>query len=136
MWNAILDGDWQPAMPPTYCYVDSYLATQARLLAMAIELLSSAHWPLQRGAQVAEFVSEGRNFVLLVEQKLLEFARRTGGFALRTAVETLGPTLGSWPAATNQDFSYGMAGNLESLTKRGLLRTERNAAGLITWRLA
>lgn len=134
MWNAILGDDWQPAMPPTYCYVDTYLATQARLLAMEIDLLASAHWPLQRGVQVAEYVSEGRNFVLLVERKLLEFARRTGGFTLRTAVETLGPTLGSWPAATNQDFSYGMAGNLESLTKRGLLRTERNAAGLITWR--
>ena len=127
MWNAILGDDWQPAMPPTYCYVDTYLATQARLLAMEIDLLSSAHWPLQRGAQVAEYVSEGRNFVLLVERKLLEFAQRTGGFTLRAAVETLGPTLGSWPAATNQDFSYGMAGNLESLTKRGLLRTERNA---------
>ena len=26
-------------MPPTYCYVDTYLATQDRLLAMDIDLL-------------------------------------------------------------------------------------------------
>jgi glyoxylase-like metal-dependent hydrolase (beta-lactamase superfamily II) len=134
MWNAILGDDWQPAMPPTYCYVDTYLATQANLLAMDIDLLSPAHWPLQRGPQVAEFLTASRNYVLLVERKLLEFAQRTDGFTLRTAVETLGPTLGSWPAATNQDFSYGMAGNLESLTKRGLLRTERTPEGIVTWR--
>jgi hypothetical protein len=29
-----------------------------------------------------------------------------------------------------------MAGNLESLTKRGLLQAERNASGIIEWRLA
>jgi hypothetical protein len=29
-----------------------------------------------------------------------------------------------------------MAGNLESLTKRGRLRTQRNAAGFIEWSLA
>ena len=31
---------------------------------------------------------------------------------------------------------FDIAGNLESLTKRGLLRIARNTAGLITWRLA
>lgn len=134
MWTAILDDDWQPAMPPTYCYVDTYLATQDRLLAMEIDLLAPAHWPLQTGTAVAEFISEGRNYCQLVERKLLDFVRATGGFTLRAAIDQLGPMLGRWPAAANQDFSYGMAGNLDSLTKRGLLRSERNGAGLITWR--
>jgi glyoxylase-like metal-dependent hydrolase (beta-lactamase superfamily II) len=136
MWTAILDDEWQPAMPPTYCYVDTYLATQDRLLAMHIDLLAPAHWPLQQGPAVAGFVTESRNYCLLVERTLLDFARSWGDFTLRDAIEQLGPTLGRWPAGANQDFSYGMTGNLESLTKRGLLRTERNAAGLITWRLA
>lgn len=135
IWNAILADDWEPAMPPTYCYVDTYLATQDRLLAMEIDLLSSAHWPLQQGPDVAAFVNESRNYCLLVERKLLDFARATSGFTLREAIEQVGPTLGRWPAAANQDFSYGMAGNLESLTKRGLLRAERNRAGWIEWRL-
>ena len=115
--------------------MDTYLATQDRLLAMGIDLLAAAHWPLQQGAAVAEYVSESRNYCLLVERTLLDFARG-GRFTLREAIDQLGPTLGRWPAGANQDFSYGMAGNLESLTKRGLLRTERNAAGLMTWRLA
>lgn len=134
MWTAILDDDWQPAMPPTYCYVDTYLATQDRLLAMDIDLLAPAHWPLQEGPAVAEYISESRNYCLLVERALLDFAAGRRGFTLREAIEQLGPTLGRWPSAANQDFSYGMAGNLESLTKRGLLRMERNSAGLICWK--
>ena len=136
MWTAILDTEWQPAMPPTYCYVDTYLATQDRLLGMSIDQLASAHWPIQRGPAVREYIAESRNYVLHVEAALLDYARRHPDFTLRDAVDELGPTLGRWPAATNQDFSYGMAGNLDSLTKRGQLRTARNAAGMITWRLA
>ena len=83
-----------------------------------------------------EYVAESRNYVLHVEAALLAYARRHPSFTLRAVVDELGPTLGRWPDATNQDFSYGMAGNLESLTKRGLLRTERNTAGIIEWRLA
>jgi hypothetical protein len=102
---------------------------------MPIEQLASAHWPIQRGAAVREFIAESRNYVRHVEAALLEYGRKRGSFTLRSAVDELGPTLGSWPAATNQDFSYGMAGNLESLTKRGLLRTARNSEGFIEWSL-
>ena len=136
MWTSILDDDWNPAMPPTYCYVDTYLSTQARLLAMDIAMLSSAHWPLQRGTDVAAFISESRSYCLHVERSLLDFATANGAFTLRQAVETVGPRLGSWPAGANQDFSYGMLGNLNSLTQRGLLKSGRNQAGLATWRIS
>ena len=133
LWNAILDDDWHPAMPPTYCYVDTYLATQDRLLAMDIDRLAPAHWPLQEGPAVAEYLYASRNYCLLVERMLVEFARHTGGFTLLEAIDTLGPKLGAWPAAANQDFSYGMTGNLESLTKRGVLAAARNPNGLMRW---
>jgi glyoxylase-like metal-dependent hydrolase (beta-lactamase superfamily II) len=136
MWTSILDDDWQPAMPPTYCYVDTYITTQERLASMDIKLLSPAHWPLHRGSAVAEFGTESRNYCLHVESKLLGLAADHGSFTLREAIDTLGPQLGTWPAETNQDFSYGMLGNLDSLTKRGRLETERNGEGLIVWKLA
>lgn len=135
LWNAILDLDWSPAMPPTYCYVDTYLATQDRLLAMAIDTLSPAHWPVQQGVQVGEFLRESRNFCQLVERNLLELAAQHP-FTLREAIETLGPTLGNWPAETNQDFSFGMLGNLNSLAQRGLLKTSRNAEQYVVWERA
>ena len=136
LWNAILDDNWQPAMPPTYCYVDTYLATQNKLLAMDIDIMLPAHWPVQKGQDVKDFVHESRNYCLLVEQKLLDLARDKGEYTLREAIDTLGMQLGDWPEDTNQDFSYGMAGNLESLTKRGILTTGRNQDGWVTWRLA
>lgn len=133
LWTNIPFADWTPGMPPTYCYVDTYLATQDRLLGMDINVFASAHWPTQRGSQVAEFIKESKNYCLHVERTLLDYAKAGKGFTLREAVEKLGPTLGGWPAATNQDFSYGMSGNLESLVKRGLLTTSRNADGYIVW---
>ena len=101
---------------------------------MPIAMLSPAHWPLQKGADVVEFITTSKNYCLHVESKLLELADEEGSFTLREAIENLGPQLGSWPAATNQDFSYGMLGNLDSLTKRGRLQTARNEDGLMIWR--
>jgi glyoxylase-like metal-dependent hydrolase (beta-lactamase superfamily II) len=135
LWNTILDADWKPALPPTYCYVDTYLATQERLMAMSINTFSPAHWPVQRGPDVGEFLRESRSYCQLVERRLLEYAAR-GPFTLRAAVETLGPGLGDWPAETNQDFSYGMLGNLNFLTQRGLLKTTRSADQLMVWEKA
>ncbi len=82
MGRAILDEDWNPAMPPTYCYVDTYLATQDRLLGMGIEQLASAHWPMQTGAQVAEFITQSRDYVLEVERALIGMASQGEPFTL------------------------------------------------------
>jgi glyoxylase-like metal-dependent hydrolase (beta-lactamase superfamily II) len=135
MWTGILDEDWRPAMPPTYCYVDTYIATQERLSSMNIAVLAPAHWPIQRGPEVAEFIAESKNYCLHVESRLLALAEAQGMLTLREAIDTLGPQLGTWPLETNQDFSYGMLGNLDSLTKRGRLQTARNDDGLVVWRL-
>jgi glyoxylase-like metal-dependent hydrolase (beta-lactamase superfamily II) len=135
LWTSILDDDWQPAMPPTYCYVDTYLATQDRLLALQIDQLSSAHWPVQQDKAVAEFVSESRNYCLFVERALMDHATKAGAFTLREAIDALAPSLGGWPSAANQEFAYGMLGNLDSLSKRGALLSGRSDDGYTTWRL-
>ena len=116
-------------------FVQHFLATQERLMAMSIDTFSPAHWPVQRGPDVGEFLRESRNYCQLVERRLLEFAAR-GPFTLRAAVETLGPGLGDWPAETNQDFSYGMLGNLHFLAQRGLLKTIRDANQFVVWEKA
>ncbi|MCZ7542591.1 MAG: MBL fold metallo-hydrolase [Anaerolineae bacterium] len=136
LWNANLGADWQPALPPTYCYVDTYLATIDRLLTMDIETFAPSHWPVQRGPEVAEFLSESRNYCLHVEQSLLDLAHeRPGGFTLREAIGLLGPSLGSWPEAANQDFSYAMLGHLNRLAQRGMLNAGRDANGYTKWSL-
>jgi glyoxylase-like metal-dependent hydrolase (beta-lactamase superfamily II) len=133
MGTHIPNEDWSPGMPPTYCYVDTYEATQNQLLTMDIETLASSHWQLKQGPEVREFIQESKNYCLHVEQTLLNYARSGRTFTLREAIDTLGQSLGEWSADTNQDFSYGMLGNLDRLTKRGLLRTSRNGEGHIEW---
>lgn len=132
MSTHIPNEDWTAAMPPTYCYVDTYLSTQQRLLNMDIDLLASAHWPLQRGPAVRDFLYESRNYVLHVEQKLLTLAKQQP-FTLRQAIDILAPSLGDWPQGTQSEFSYGMLGNLNRLTQRGLLTTSRGDDQLIVW---
>lgn len=124
--------DWSPAMPPTYCYVDTYISTQERLMGMEIDLLASAHWPLQHGSAVADFLRESKQYALHVENRLLALAEEQP-FTLREAIDTLSAALGSWPPPARIDFSYGMAGNLERLVRRGLLRTTQNAEQHIVW---
>src|SRR5438132_1654530 len=72
LWNSILDENWQPALPPTYCYVDPYIATIERLRGMNIDTYSGAHWPVTRGNDIGAFLDESKNYALHVEQQLLD----------------------------------------------------------------
>jgi glyoxylase-like metal-dependent hydrolase (beta-lactamase superfamily II) len=135
LWNAILDVDWNPALPPTYCYVDTYLATLDRLMNMDIELLAPAHWQLQRGSAVGDFLRESRNYCLRVEQKLLDFAKSAGSFTMKQAMEHVGPAVSSWDKAGGGLLVYPFNGNLQRLVQRGQLIEQRNTDNIITWSL-
>jgi len=135
LWNAILDVEWQPVMPPTYCYVDTYLATLDRLLSMDIDTLSPAHWPVQRGADIADFVSESRNYCLHVEQTLLGYAVRHPKFTLQAAIADLGSQLGGWGRSGDALLTFPMMGNIDRLVKRGQLVQSRNDDHLLCWSL-
>lgn len=134
--NAILDADWNPVLPPTYCYVDTYLATLDRLIAMKIEIFSPAHWQLQQGSEVDDFLRESRNYCLHVEAQLLNFAESHGAFTLQEAIEQVGPTISSWGEAGNGLLTFPFNGNLQRLLQRGQLRETRNADNIVTWQLA
>ncbi|MGB1285240.1 MAG: MBL fold metallo-hydrolase [Aggregatilineales bacterium] len=133
LWNAILDIDWNPVMPPTYCYVETYLATIDRLLGMDIDLMSPAHWQLQRGTEVAEFLTESRNYCLHVEKVILEYAAKHPNFTLVQAINDLGDTLGRWGEDGHGILTFPMMGNIDLLVKQGRLLQSRNDNGLLCW---
>lgn len=133
LWNAILDIEWNPVLPPTYCYVDTYLATLDRLMSMDIEVYSPAHWQVQRGTQVAEFLRESRNYCLHVEKHLLDYADTVQSFTLKQAIDDVGPNVSTWDESGNGLFTFPFNGNLERLTQRGLLTQSRNDDNLIIW---
>lgn len=132
--DSIPDARFVPLMPPTYCYVETYLSTLSHLLGMGIETYSPAHWPVQRGADVAAFLLGSRNYCLRLEAALLTLAH-DGAFRLQAACRTLGPVVGAWDRPFDDVLQYPLLGNLNALTARGQLIAGCDAADLITWRL-
>ncbi|MFQ3566880.1 MAG: MBL fold metallo-hydrolase [Aggregatilineales bacterium] len=132
--TAILDLDWKPAMPPTYCYVETYLNTIDRLSRMNIDIYAPSHWPVQHGSDVASFLRESRNYCLHVEAKLLELAQ-AGPFTLQGAIERYGRELGEWPESGAGALSFPFLANLNFLVQRGKLATSRGTDGVLRYSL-
>jgi glyoxylase-like metal-dependent hydrolase (beta-lactamase superfamily II) len=124
--NAVLLADGSPAFPPTYRYVDTYLATVQRLQAIGPDLLLTAHYPVYRGPDVAGFLGETRAFADRVEAALrAELAAAAEPVTMAALTGRLGPLLGRWPGEANQFLSQPLLGHLERLEQCGLVHRSR-----------
>jgi glyoxylase-like metal-dependent hydrolase (beta-lactamase superfamily II) len=130
--NAVLFADGRPAFPPTYRYVDTYLATVQRMQAIGPELLLTAHYPVYRGQDAAEFLGETRAFADRVEAALrAELAAPSAGgpaaepVTMMGLTERLGARLGEWPRDADQFLSQPLLGHLERLERYGLVHRTR-----------
>jgi glyoxylase-like metal-dependent hydrolase (beta-lactamase superfamily II) len=120
--NAVLRADGSPAFPPTYRYVDTYLATVHRLQAIAPDRLLTAHYPVYSGPDAAEFLGETRAFADRAEAALrAELAAAAAPLTMHALTERLGPRLGHWPAEASQFLSQPLLGHLERLERYGLV---------------
>jgi len=134
LWTSILDVNWQPALPPTYGYAETYLATIERLLGMDIAQYSPSHWALQTGPDVREFLYESRSYFYFVEKTLLNYAKH-GAFTLPQAIQDLARQLGNWDPINDGALANPLMANLRLLTARGLLTQGVNAEGVAQWDL-
>jgi glyoxylase-like metal-dependent hydrolase (beta-lactamase superfamily II) len=124
--NAVLLADGSPAFPPTYRYVDTYLATVQWLQAIGPARLLTAHYPVCTGADVAEFLGETRAFVDRADAALREeLAAATEPVTMKALTERLGPRLGQWPAEAHQFLSQPLLGHLERLERFGFVHRSR-----------
>ncbi len=124
--NAVLRADGSPAFPPTYRYVDTYLATVQRLQGIAPRQLLTAHYPIYAGPDVAEFLGETRAFTDRLEAALrAELAAATGPVTMRALTERIGPRAGRWPDEANQFLSQPLLGHVERLERYGLVARSR-----------
>jgi glyoxylase-like metal-dependent hydrolase (beta-lactamase superfamily II) len=122
--SAVPLADGRPAFPPTYRYLDTYLATIQMLQGIAPDRLLTAHYPVFTGPEVAEFLGETRVFTDRVEGALRrELA--VGPLTMLALTERLGPLLGQWPAEANQFLSQPLLGHLERLERYRLIRRSR-----------
>ena len=132
LYNAVLRSDDQPAFPPTYRYVDTYLASMQRIAATKVNVLLTSHYPVYEGAGVAEFMAESRAFVDRVDAALVKAlaTERT----LKELTDLLSPDLGAWPAESNSYACFPLLGHLERLVLYGQAQTGRRD-GLLTYNL-
>ena len=134
LWNAVLTKAGDPAFPPTYRYVDTYIATIHRLQGMPIDTLLTSHYPIARGGGVAEFLGESRAYVDRVDDALRqELARSGDAMTMRELTTALGPRLGMWPDAAGVYLVHPLQGHLERLLGRGAVTADRRD-GLVAWR--
>jgi glyoxylase-like metal-dependent hydrolase (beta-lactamase superfamily II) len=116
--------DGTAKLPPTYEYVDDYLATIARIEAPDLDVYVGCHWPVSRGRQIAAFCAESRRFVQRAEAAILEAVRSGQAHTLGALVERLGPKLGDWPRDRDRVLVAPFSGHLDRLVARGALTAE------------
>jgi glyoxylase-like metal-dependent hydrolase (beta-lactamase superfamily II) len=108
--------DGRPAFPPTYRYVDSYLATISRCEALRPEVLLTAHYPTMPSEAASEFLARSRMFVEKVDEVVLDELDGAGasGLSLHELLLRANPRLGSWPSeGTEVALAFPVVGHLE-----------------------
>jgi glyoxylase-like metal-dependent hydrolase (beta-lactamase superfamily II) len=126
-----------PAFPPTYRYVDTYLATIDLLRQLAPSALLTSHYPIYRDEEVGEFLHSSRAYVDRVDRAVREHLREAG--APRTMADLIGSIndpLGRWPKAAAPALHFPLSGHLERLVAHQVVRADRGANGRLsyTWR--
>jgi glyoxylase-like metal-dependent hydrolase (beta-lactamase superfamily II) len=123
--DMVTHADGRPAFPPTYRYVDSYLATIDRCESLRPELLLTAHYPTMRADGATEFLARSRGFVEKVDAVVLDELDAAGarGLSLHELLARANPRLGSWPSeGTEVALAFPVVGHLERLLGLGRIK--------------
>jgi glyoxylase-like metal-dependent hydrolase (beta-lactamase superfamily II) len=135
LFNTLLTADGHEAFPPTYRYVDTYRGTIRRLAAMSVAVLLTAHYPVYRGSEAADFFAESLAYTDRVESVLLDTLREAAKpLTLLEIVAASRERLGVWPAPVAEFLTYPLLGHIEALEQRGVIATTPSVgqAGAVT----
>lgn len=112
--------DGSPAFPPTYRYVDEYVATIDRFIEMAPDSLLSSHYPSMSGADAMAFLQGSRAYVDRTEAAVVEALFSSDGpLSLRALIEATSPRLGPWGPDAALSLKFPLLGHLERLVDSG-----------------
>ncbi len=125
--------DGSPAFPPTYRYLDPYLATIDGLAELAPDLLLTSHYPIYRGSQVGEFLDQSRHFTERVEAALTAtLAGSADPIGLLEVASLISVDLGDWPAAATPALLFPLHGHLERQLAAGTVTPVREDQDTLT----
>jgi glyoxylase-like metal-dependent hydrolase (beta-lactamase superfamily II) len=136
--DAVVTRTGEPAFPPTYRYVDTYLTTLQFLQQLKPHLLLTSHYPIFEDFEAMDFLALTGVFVERVENSLRNALQTASGpTSMRELTEQLSPELGRWPQAAASALFFPLSGHMERLSQYGLVETSRQEttghAGF-TWR--
>lgn len=132
--EAVPTATGDPAFPPTYRYVDTYLSTIDLLRQLAPGTLLTSHYQIYQDGAVDEFLLASRNFVSRVDQAVR--ARLAGAGAPATMADLIAgvnPTLGHWPQEAAPALHFPLSGHLERLVAHGQVHAGRRADGRVEY---
>ncbi|MEX1018986.1 MAG: MBL fold metallo-hydrolase [Litorilinea sp.] len=134
LYHAVLRADGTPAFPPTYRYLDAYMATLGQFEAWQPPYLLTSHYPVYAGVEVEAFLAASRSFVERTDRHLRRLLAEAGApLTMQEIIQASSAALGEWPDAAAPALSQPLAGHLERMVQHGLLAQGRREH-LITYR--
>ena len=116
------------AIPVTYYHVDMYLSTIQHFEQLPISVLYSGHWPVMRGEEVKDFLSESRRTVEFVDRVILHsLEKNRSGMTLKQLIDTVAAAVGDWPDDGVFLAMFPINGHMDRLEQQGRAKLDRRS---------
>jgi glyoxylase-like metal-dependent hydrolase (beta-lactamase superfamily II) len=134
LYNSVLTSDGKPAFPPTYRYLDTYVATVQHFLGMPIDVLLTSHYPVYEGGAARAFMGESLAYTQRVDGALADVLRAAGApLTLKEIIAQIHTRIGDWPPGAESFLNFPLTGHLEQMEQYRKVELGRRD-GLITYR--
>lgn len=131
--DAVPLADGRPAFPPTYRYLDEYLATIDTIRRLAPELLLTSHYPVYAGATADRFLVRSLEFTDQVDAALRRAIADAGQpVGLLEVAASVSAELGDWPPEAAPALLFPLHGHLERMLASGSVQAIREPADTVT----
>jgi glyoxylase-like metal-dependent hydrolase (beta-lactamase superfamily II) len=121
--------DGSRLMAPNYIEVEPYLQTIEALAALEADSLHGAHWPAMRGADVASFLRESRQYVLELDAAVRRALDASAvPLSLRELTHVVNLEMSRWPEESLDNLVYSLDAHLKRLVSAGSATHELRGA--------
>ncbi len=128
--DAVPFSNGQPAFPPTYRFVDDYLATLDQVERARPSMIGTAHYGTYDADGAMEFIDVSRRFVAELDQAVLEALAETGPVTLGVLLQEVNRRVARWPLhGTETALAFPVVGHLERFCERGQVTIDKKVTG-------
>jgi glyoxylase-like metal-dependent hydrolase (beta-lactamase superfamily II) len=121
--------DGSMAIPVTYYYIETYLSTIRHLEKLDLTALYTGHWPIMRGEEIADFLSDSRSTVERLEGRILKaISTHANGLTLKQLINEAREEFPEWPEETQELAMFSIKGHLDLLQEKRKIRVDNRQA--------